>query len=63
MAAMRAAGGGMPTQQQALEQESKKKEEQDMRAGLLEKMVAPDARERLERIKIVKPDKVTTWIS
>jgi len=50
-------GGGMPNAQQAAEMQAKQKQEQEMREDLLTKMVAPDARERLRNIAIVKPEK------
>ena len=47
----------MPNAQQAAEMQAKQKQEQEMREDLLTKMVAPDARERLRNIAIVKPEK------
>jgi len=52
------AGGGGPTnQQQAAQQQEKAAQEKKMREDLLTKLVAPDARERLANITLVKPDK------
>jgi len=61
-AAMAGAGGGagpqgMPTQQDAMAAQEKKKAEEEMREDLLTRLLAPDAKERIARLSLVKPDK------
>ena len=49
--------GGMPTQKGAAEQQAKMEQERQMREELLQKLLTVDAKERLNRIKVVKPDR------
>ena len=51
-------GGGMPSQQQVQEQQAKAAQQEEMRKELLQKVLSPEAAERLARIALVKPDKV-----
>ena len=53
-------GGGMPTQQQVQEQQAKAQQAEEMRKELLQKVMTPEALERLARIALVKADKVRT---
>ena len=57
------AGGGMPTQQQMQEQQQKNEQAAQMREELLQKVLAPDAQERLGRIKLVKADKARSCVN
>lgn len=50
--------GGMPTQADAQAAQAKEAEKESMRQDMLTKVMAPDAKERLARISLVKPDKV-----
>lgn len=50
--------GGMPTQADASAAKAKEVEKEGMRQDMLTKVMAPDAKERLARISLVKPDKV-----
>ena len=52
--------GGMPTQQDAQNQQAKKEQEEGMRQDLLTRVMAPEAKERLNRISLVKPDKAAS---
>lgn len=53
------ASGGMPANpQQAAAAQEKAQQEKQMREDLLTRLVAPDARERLANIMLVKPQKV-----
>ena len=54
-----APGGGI-TQQDAQNAQSKKEQEESMRQDLLTRVMAPEAKERLNRISLVKPDKVAS---
>ena len=54
-----APGGGM-TPQDAQNANKKKEEQEGMRQDMLTRMMAPEAKERLNRISLVKPDKVRT---
>eukprot|EP00320_Phaeocystis_rex_P021748 CAMPEP_0119091238 /NCGR_PEP_ID=MMETSP1178-20130426/155608_1 /TAXON_ID=33656 /ORGANISM="unid sp, Strain CCMP2000" /LENGTH=131 /DNA_ID=CAMNT_0007074721 /DNA_START=43 /DNA_END=438 /DNA_ORIENTATION=+ len=49
-------GGGM-TQQEAQAAQNKKEQQESMRQDMLTRMMAPEAKERLNRISLVKPDK------
>jgi hypothetical protein len=51
-------GGGMPTQQQAQEMKQKQEQQENMRKELLQKVLTPEANDRLARIALVKSDKV-----
>merc|ERR1712008_122934 len=51
-----APGGGM-TPQDAQNANKKKEEQEGMRQDMLTRMMAPEAKERLNRISLVKPDK------
>ena len=50
--------GGMPTQADAAQAQAKQAEAESQRQDILTKVMAPDAKERLARISLVKPDKV-----
>jgi len=50
-------GGGM-TPQDAQNAQKKKEEQEGQRQNMLTRMMAPEAKERLNRISLVKPDKV-----
>lgn len=52
--------GGMPTQADAAQAQTKQAEAESQRQDILTKVMAPDAKERLARISLVKPDKVPT---
>lgn len=49
--------GGLPTQQQHQEMQAKQAQAEDMRKNLLQKIMDPSAKERVDRIAIVKPEK------
>ena len=49
-------GGGI-TQQDAANAKSQEQEKERMRQDVLQRVMAPDAKERLARISLVKPDK------
>ena len=50
-------GGGLPSQQQVQQQQEKAKQQEEMRKDLLQKVLTPEAADRLARIALVKPDK------
>ena len=50
--------GGMPNAQQMQEQQAKATAQEEQRKGLLQKILTPEAADRLARIELVKPDKV-----
>jgi hypothetical protein len=50
--------GGMPTQQQVQEQQAKAAQQEEQRKEILQKLLTPEAADRLARIALVKPDKV-----
>ena len=50
--------GRMPTQQDITQAQEKQKQEEEMRADMLARLIDPQAKERLNRISLVKPDKV-----
>lgn len=50
--------GGMPSQQQVQEQQAKAQQQEEQRKEILEKLLTPEAADRLARIALVKPDKV-----
>lgn len=50
--------GGIPSQQQVVEQQQKAEKQEEMRKDLIQKILQPEALERLKRIGITKPDKV-----
>jgi len=47
----------MPTQQQAQEMKQKQEQQENMRKELLQKVLTPEANDRLARIALVKSDK------
>ncbi|EOD06730.1 hypothetical protein EMIHUDRAFT_249673 [Emiliania huxleyi CCMP1516] len=47
----------MPTQQDVAQAQQKQVEQEQMRADLLVRILSPEAKERLSRIALVKPDK------
>merc|ERR1719217_39812 len=47
----------MPTQQQVQEQQAKAQAMEEQRKELLQKVLTPEANDRLARIALVKPDK------
>jgi len=49
--------GGMPTQQDVAAANAKKQQQEEARKEMLAQLLAPDAKERLSRISLVKPDK------
>lgn len=51
------AQGGAPTQEQAKEQEEQQQAAEERRQAMLASVLQPEARERLSRIALVKPDK------
>eukprot|EP00879_Flechtneria_rotunda_P004772 GHRR01005042.1.p1 GENE.GHRR01005042.1~~GHRR01005042.1.p1 ORF type:complete len:133 (+),score=45.63 GHRR01005042.1:211-609(+) len=51
------AGPGVPSPEDAQQQEEARREAEERRRAMLHAVVAPDARERLARIALVKPDK------
>ena len=51
-------GGGMPTQQQIMDAKQKETQQEEMRSELLQKILTADAKERIKRLGIVKPEKV-----
>lgn len=55
---MQMPSGGMPTQQQVQEQQAKAQAMEEQRKELLQKVLTPEANDRLARIALVKPDKV-----
>jgi len=50
-------GGMPPPQQQQAEQQAKAQQQEEMRKELLQKVLTPEALERLHRIGLVKADK------
>ena len=50
--------GGMPSQQQVMEQQQKAQAQEEQRKELLQKILTPEAADRLARIELVKPEKV-----
>lgn len=50
-------GGQAPTQEQAQEQEEKQAAAEEQRQAMLSAVLQPEARQRLARIALVKPDK------
>ena len=52
-------GGGM-TAQDAQNMKQKQQEQEGQRQEMLTRLMAPEAKERLNRISLVKPDKVRT---
>eukprot|EP00316_Scyphosphaera_apsteinii_P025810 CAMPEP_0119335176 /NCGR_PEP_ID=MMETSP1333-20130426/88917_1 /TAXON_ID=418940 /ORGANISM="Scyphosphaera apsteinii, Strain RCC1455" /LENGTH=134 /DNA_ID=CAMNT_0007345657 /DNA_START=20 /DNA_END=424 /DNA_ORIENTATION=- len=57
LAQAQAQGGGMPTQQNAAAAQQQKAEQEEARKEMLSQLLAPDAKERLSRISLVKPEK------
>ena len=55
--------GGMPSQQQVQEQQAKVQAAEEQRKELLQKVLTPEANDRLARIALVKPDKVRACAS
>jgi len=49
--------GGMPSQQQVMEQQQKAQAQEEQRKELLQKILTPEAADRLARIELVKPEK------
>jgi hypothetical protein len=50
--------GGMPTQEQVMQQREKQEKMEEQRSEILQKIMTPEAQERLKRIELVKPEKV-----
>ena len=50
--------GGIPSQQQVQQQQQQQEKHEEQRKELLQKILTPEAQERLARIALVKPDKV-----
>ena len=46
--------GGMPSQQQVQEQQAKAQQQEEQRKEILEKLLTPEAADRLARIALVK---------
>jgi len=52
--------GGIPSQQQMQDQQAKAAAQEEQRKEILQKLLTPEAADRLARIALVKPDKVCT---
>ena len=47
----------MPSQEQVMQQQQKAQQQEEMRKELLQKILTPEAQERINRIQLVKPEK------
>jgi DNA-binding TFAR19-related protein (PDSD5 family) len=52
-----AAGGGMPSVEEMQQQEAAKKQMEEQRVAILEQILEPAAKDRMNRLKLVKKDK------
>ena len=48
----------MPTQEQVMQQRQQQEKQEEQRGELLQKILTPEALERIKRIELVKPEKV-----
>ena len=53
--------GGLPTQQQVMQQQQQAQAQEEQRKELLQRILTPEALERIKRIELVKPEKVSAW--